>query len=333
MSAVDIERHRESLPSFAVIRDDLESVEARLHEVVPEGLGAVSAAVRYILQAGGKRLRPALVLLSARACGYAGEDAVLFATAAELLHTASLVHDDLLHGSALRRGLPTINTKWDGQVSLLAGEHFYLEMACILAQRRGSAIPDVLVSTATRMFRGEALQIVMNGRMDLSEETYLRIIEQKSALFLSACCQVGAMLNGTAAEIEQGLKTYGLSLGMAFQIRDDVLDLIAEQGVLGKSVGDDLAEGRFTLPVIHFLNNGAGHDRDRVVKVLSSRRSGKEKASKIVPLLKTHGAIEYAERKARLYAEEARRSLAALPRSEAKQVLEDLCGFVVERTS
>ena len=316
---------------FSIIEPELAQVEEKLSESIPKELVSIAQALEYVIQAGGKRLRPGLVLLSAKACDCLGDEAIAWATASELIHTASLVHDDLLDGAASRRGLPTVNARWGEAISLLTGEYLWLNVASALIRRRDTEVPVVLADTAMRMFRGEAQEFLHRGDISVSEEEYLQIIESKSASFLSACCEAGASLDGTSPDVSTTLKEYGLHLGFAFQIIDDMLDFTADEASLGKPVGGDARAGTVTLPVIHFLRQAHKRDRKDFLRALRLGK-GKEPDWKVVlDLLRQYGSLRYCSRTAEMHTVQARERLTPLKESDAKRSLSALCDFVVER--
>jgi len=316
---------------FSIIERELAQVEDKLSESIPQELISIAQALEHVIRAGGKRLRPGLVLLSAKACDCLGDEAIALATASELIHTASLVHDDLLDGSVLRRGRPTVNARWGEAISLLTGEYLWLNAASTLIRRRDTETPAVLADTAMRMFRGEAQEFLRRGDLSVSEEEYLQIIENKSASFLSACCEVGASLDGTSSEVSAALREYGLHLGLAFQVIDDILDFTADETRLGKPVGGDVRAGTVTLPVIHFLRQADKKDKKHFLQAL--RLGGRKEPDweVVLNLLRTYGSLMYCSKIAEMYATRARAQLSLLKESEAKTSLSALCDFVVER--
>ena len=360
---------------YGPIKGDLETVEKRLYDLIPAGMEPISTVERYILDNGGKRLRPALVLLSARAVypstasslksDLLAERAVSFAVAAELIHTATLVHDDLLDGSVLRRGHRTINSRWGRETALLLGDHLYLKATEILTSdsilnpdesrdvKQAYRASNLMLQTAAKIFKGEILQHRKRGQLSTTEEDYFEIIKSKSASFLSSCCTIGALLDGEACPGADGcLAKYGLNLGIAFQIRDDVLDLMGDEKKIGKAVGSDLKEGRLTLPVIHSLANARDGDRELLTSVLEARANkrtslfsrwrknfhgpehnglDKKQVQRIRKLLLDHGSIAYSMNIASDFAEMAKRDLEIIPDSQAKQSLVYLADHVMTR--
>ena len=357
---------------YEPIKADLQMVEKRLYDLVPSDLEPISTVEKYILDNGGKRLRPAFLLLSARAArlpadsesgGILSDNSISFAMAAEVLHTATLVHDDLLDGSALRRGRETINSRWGQGTALLLGDHLYLKAIELLTSesildpdksedfRQTYQASHLMLQTAAKMFKGEALQHRKRGELSTTEEDYFDIIGNKSAAFISSCCAIGAMLNGAAyPKASESLADYGFNLGMAFQIKDDILDLIGDEERIGKAVGSDLKEGRLTLPAIHLLANANG-DRKYLESILTSSSNGrlsvfyrlwkhsngnhkafsKRQLQRVRKLLLDNGSIEYSMKVANKFAGLARENLVTIPDSEAKQSLITLAEHVIAR--
>lgn len=363
---------------YGPIEEDLQMVEKRLYDLVPSDLDPISTVERYILDNGGKRLRPALVLLSVRAMhpsttsdANSGPDsslldrAIAFAAAAELIHTATLVHDDLMDGSVLRRGNGTINSKWGNEIAILLGDHLYLKATDILTNesilnpeksddfRRIYRASNLMLQTAAKIFKGEVLQHRKRGKLSTSEEDYFSIIESKSAAFISSCCMIGALLDGdTCPGADQHLASYGLNLGMAFQIRDDILDLMGDEKRIGKAVGSDLKDGRLTLPVIHLIANAGNGERKYLKSILvaSSRKKhsllnlrrrnsanhnglDKKQLQHIRELMSDKGSIAYSMNVASNFAQAAKRDLEEIPDSRAKQSLLSLTDHVMKRDS
>ena len=368
---------------YEPVKEELRTVEKRLYELVPADMEPISTVEKYIFDNGGKRLRPALVLLSARAVhsvetvpngngsGNGGsvasllERAITFAVAAELIHTATLVHDDLLDGSILRRGCKTINSGWGNEIAVLLGDHLYLKATEILTGKNilGSErsenfeqiyrASNLMLQTAAKIFQGEVLQHKKRGKLSTTEEDYFHIIESKSASFISSCCMIGALLDGsTCPGADESLASYGLNLGMAFQIRDDILDIMGDEKRIGKAVGSDLKEGRLTLPIIHLMANAQDGDREFFKSVLgnsgnkkgslfsrwrkNSHRTGnngfvKKQLPRIRETLLDCGSVAYSMDIAANFAEAAKRDLEKIPDSQARQSLMFLADHVMNR--
>lgn len=336
-------------PLFRVVKKELSGVERELRNFLPQrglakigrngiGFQPIIDATNHIIKAGGKRLRPALVLLSSRACNYRGSKSISLAAAVELIHVATLVHDDLLHGSVLRRGEETINAKWDHETALLVGDNLYLKTLSIIANNKdllennnNIKILRLILDTAHRIFQGEVLQFAKEDDFGISEEVYFQIIEGKTASFISACCRAGAFLAGSSEAVEKKFARYGLNLGIAFQIVDDLLDLVADHRQLGKSVGSDFRDGRCTLPYIHFLRVAQPAERDQLLGILKPEVRKRVRTSSVIKLLEKSKSIDYSYQRAGDYASRAEKELASISDSPAKDSLIKLCDYVVQR--
>ena len=302
---------------------ELGLVERRLKEAVASQVDVLSVASEHIIGSGGKRLRPKLVLLSFKAAG--GQDtaeALSVAVAVELLHTASLVHDDINDCSDLRRGRASVNARWGNGLALLIGDYVFVQLLNLIAGCDKRVI-RVVSDCCTAIVEGETLQMIRLGDPLLSEADYLRIVELKTARLFAACATLGGIVAGASPDCVDALAQYGLSLGMAFQIRDDVLDVIGNQEELGKPVDSDLSQGKMSLATIHAMRQSAKAESDAVATGLPTETD----------LLVNTGALEYATQTAKAYASQAHRALAELPESQARQELFDLADYAVARFS
>lgn len=301
--------------------EELNLVEDELKRAVVSNVGLLSRAGEHIVLSGGKRLRPRVLLLSFKAAG--GEDisrAVPVAAAVELLHTASLVHDDINDSSDLRRGHRTVNARWGDNLALLAGDFLFIRLLNLIAAFESSVI-RVVADSCLALVEGETLQVLTLGDTEMAEETYLKIVGQKTASLFAACAELGALVAGEAGQLAAALREYGYSLGIAFQIRDDTLDLVSKSGALGKPVASDLRQGKMSLATLFAIRRS-----DRAKEVLLS-----DEPERAIQLLHSTGAIEYATLKARQYAARAKDALHIVTESEAKTALLDLADFVVAR--
>jgi len=301
--------------------EELDLVEDVLRRAVASNVELLSRASEHIIRSGGKRLRPRIVLLSYEAAG--GEDlsaAVSVAAAVELLHTASLIHDDINDRSDMRRGRATVNARWGDSLALLTGDFIFIKLLSMIAAF-DSRVIRVLADCCTAIVEGETLQMLSLGDTEMAEETYLRIAGQKTASLFSACAELGGVVAGGGEQQITALKEYGLNLGIAFQIRDDTLDLVGQRDELGKPVASDLEQGKISLATLFALKRS-----ETTREVLFSND-----AAQAIQLLRDTGALEYAMLKAGEYSERAKEALSALPRSEAKAELCRLADFVVAR--
>ena len=306
-----------------ILGDELNLVENLLRRAAASEVELLAKASEYIILSGGKRLRPRVVLLSFTAAG--GEDTSLvvpLAAAVELLHTASLVHDDINDRSDVRRGQATVNAQWGNGLALLTGDFMFIGLLKLIAAF-DSRIVEIVADSCMALVEGEALQMLSLGDMEMTEETYFRIVGQKTASLFSACAELGAIMAEGAEQEVAALKEYGFCLGTAFQIRDDTLDLVGRSDTLGKPVASDSKQGKLTLASLFALGTS-----EQARDILSSRDP-----RLVVHMLRDTGAIDYAMRTAVEYAEKAKRALGVLPGSEARTGLLGLADFVVARES
>lgn len=314
---------------LAPLQPDLEKVERVLAEALGSPRPHVARLVEHLGHYRGKRLRPALLLLTARACGQVTPAHHVLGAVVEMIHTATLVHDDVLDGAAVRRHAVTVNARWGNQTSVLLGDYLFTH-AFHLTSTLGDARACELIGEATnRVCEGELHQVCERGNLELSEAEYFDIIDGKTAELTSCCCRLGALYAGMTAEVVENLARYGRGLGLAFQIADDLLDLIGEERATGKSLGTDLDQQKLTLPLIRMLHRAPAGVGERVRQIVDS--PGNHKREALAPLLAESGALAYARRKAEEFTAQARAELACLPSSPWRDLLEGLTGQVVHR--
>lgn len=312
---------------FAPIREELAQVEAILHRELHSSFPQVDEVVRHGCGLGGKRLRPALLLLSAKAAGSVRHDHLVLSAVVEMIHTATLIHDDVLDEATLRRHRPTVNARWNNQTSVLLGD-FLFTHAFYLASTLDSTFACQTIGRATNVVcEGELRQIATQDDFDLGEAEYLSIIEAKTAELCACCCRLGAHYAGASADVEESLAAFGRDLGIAFQIVDDLLDLEGQEVTVGKSLGTDLRQRKLTLPLIHLLAEADTVARSALIETLavSQEQDG------FLEQLEKSGALAYARHQASQFAERARAALTDLPPSTALDVLGQLPQFVIER--
>jgi len=315
---------------YAPVRADLDALDALLRRELTSDDPFIGELVEYVLHTRGKLIRPALVCLSAQASGGAGEPRLWIAAAVELIHIASLIHDDIIDQSALRRGTATVNAQWGNQIAVLLGDYLFAKAFDLISRARAVPVASAIAGAAVQMSQAEIMQIKYGSDPHEDEGVYLRIIAGKTAHLFSAACRAGALLAGNTAAATR-LADYGLSWGMAFQITDDALDLISEPAALGKPIHSDVSGGTVTLPVIHALRSASAPDRDRLVALLRGRRDGE--LGELDGLLRSYGGIRYALDVARRYSVQATASLAGLDDGPALRSLRALTEFVTSRTS
>jgi octaprenyl-diphosphate synthase len=315
---------------FDLLRDDLVAIEQELGRDAASSVSTITEIAEYLREGGGKRIRPSLLLLAAHMLGYAGPSAIRLGTVVEMVHTATLVHDDIIDGADTRRGRPSANTRWGNEKCVLAGDWLYMQAFRVALQEKNLRVLDLLIGLTQQMVEGELLQIQKLGKA-VSEAEYSDLIFRKTACLFSVSMRLGAVLAGATETQENNMGAYGRAVGLAFQIVDDVLDLTATEEVLGKPVASDLREGKATLAVIHALERGTGADREAIRTVLADRSFGRISHPQILEILHRHGSIDYAMDTACAYAEAARLTIAEFPESEAKRALLWVPGFVTTR--
>jgi octaprenyl-diphosphate synthase len=289
----------------------------------------VNQVAEHIVSGGGKRLRPMLVLLAAEAAGYRGEQHHQAAAVIEFIHTATLLHDDVVDESGLRRGRQTANALFGNAASVLVGDYLYSRAFQLMAELGRMRIMDVMADTTNQIAEGEVLQLMHIGNPDTDETAYLRVIERKTAVLFAAACRVGAILADAPKALEDALADYGMALGMAFQIADDVLDYVSDADTLGKNVGDDLAEGKPTLPLIHALHHADPEAVQTIRRVIET--GGLDSLDRVVRAIQDSGAIDYSVARAQSHADAAHRALAHLPDSAARACLDVLARYAIQR--
>jgi octaprenyl-diphosphate synthase len=312
-----------------LVRDDWVGVNSEILDNLHSDVALVNSVSRYIINSGGKRLRPLLVLLAARACGYEGDKHIQTAVIIEFIHTATLLHDDVVDESKLRRGHDTANNVFGNQASVLVGDFLYSRSFQLMVKVGHMRIMDVLADATNTIAEGEVLQLMNCNDPDTTEAQYLDVIYRKTAKLFEAGMLIGAILAGQTTAIEDALKAYGRKLGCAFQLVDDALDYSSKADDIGKNIGDDLAEGKPTLPLIHALKNAAPDEQLIIRKAIEA--GGLDQIERIVSTIKATGALAYTVRKAELAAKEAIEALEPLADSAYKTALIELAQFAVQR--
>jgi octaprenyl-diphosphate synthase len=316
---------------FEPIRDDLELVEQEFVRHIQSRVALIPEMGRYIQNSGGKRVRPAVLLMAARLGGYTGDRAVLYASVVEFIHTATLVHDDIIDGADLRRGRLAVHSRWGNDITVLLGDYLYIKSMAMALTQDSLEIIRLLCDVTLRMIEGELYQLTKTGDVDITEDEHFEIIRRKTAYLFGGCAQIGGMLGGIAKEHEQALREFGFNLGIAFQLVDDLLDYTADESALGKPVGGDLREGKVTLPIILLLQRG-GAEADRLIRtVVQERTVSSEQWRDITRLLREHRTPELAYAQAMEYARRAKAALDAFPPSRERDALVALTDYVLAR--
>jgi octaprenyl-diphosphate synthase len=315
---------------FELLREDLSAIEREFGRDTVSGVEAITEIGEYLRGGGGKRIRPMLLLLSAKLFNRQGRGAIKLGAVMEIIHTATLVHDDIIDEAQTRRGRPAANTQWGNSKCVLAGDWLYMQAFKIAVQERNFRILDTLIDLTQQMVEGELLQIEKLGKL-ISLDEHFDLIFRKTACLFSVCMRIGAILGGATAEQEENLAQYGRDLGMAFQIVDDVLDLTASEDVLGKPVASDLREGKVTMAVIHALERCTPREREKIAAVVRERAFDGVTHREILDILDRYGSIDAAHQSALQYAELARNAICGFPQSEIKRALLWAPEFVVDR--
>lgn len=316
---------------FEPIRADLEAVEREFARQIQSQVDVIPQIGTYLQEGGGKRVRPAVLLMAARLCGYTGPRAVLNAAVVEFIHTATLVHDDIIDDADVRRGRRTAHARWGSDVTVLAGDFLYIKSMAMALTQDTLDIVRLLCDVTLRMIEGEIYQLTKNGDVDIGEDEHFDIVRRKTAYLFGGCAQIGGMLGGAGPERERALREYGFNLGILFQLVDDLLDFTGEAETVGKPVGGDLREGKITLPIIHLRRHG-GPEADALVRdIVGARGATPDQWSRLRALLAEHGSIAYARARAVEYAEAAKRHLLAFAPAPERDALAALADYVLAR--
>lgn len=318
----------------AMVADDLKRTDALIKErMESKHAPLIPTLAAHLIEAGGKRLRPILTLAGAHLCGYSGESHVKLAAAVEFIHSATLLHDDVVDESDRRRGRTTANFRWGNKNSILVGDYVFARSFQLMVETNSLEALRILSDASAVIAEGEVLQLAMQNDLSTGEDTYFQVIRGKTAALFSAAAEVGAVIAGESAEKQAALREYGDQLGIAFQIADDLLDYGGSSAALGKNVGDDFREGKITLPVLIAYDRAEGEDRAFWKRVIEKRDQKDGDLDRAMDLLTSTGALAETRRKAELHAVAARDALDAFPECDMRETLRDLVAFVVARTS
>ena len=315
----------------SLVEEDLARVEVLFAEQFRSDVALVAEIGRYVQVGGGKRIRPALLLLACGLCNYRGERATVLASVVEFIHTATLLHDDIIDQATVRRGRRSVNSRWGNDITVLLGDFLYTKAMSMALSRDNLRILRLLSDVTLRMIEGQLLEIERNGDLKVSDASHLDIIRRKTADLFSACMRIGAVLGEAGEKREAALAGYGLNLGICFQMVDDLLDFTADEKVLGKPTANDLREGKLTLPVIFLLRRAGRAGVDMVSTVLADRGFGRVTREDLVALARDHGALDEARALAGHYAKLARQDLAGFERSRYREALMALPDFILAR--
>ncbi len=316
---------------YAQVGPDIVRIEEEINRLLESNIPLIPVVGRYIMGSGGKRLRPLLMVLSSRLCGYSGNDDALLAVVFEFVHAATLLHDDVVDHAELRRNRPSANTVWGNPAVVLIGDFLYSKSIQIAVGYRDIRILEVLLEATTKMSEGEVLQLINSDNLEINEGEYLEVITSITAVLISAACWTGAIFGGGGLAEERALKAYGHNLGIAFQLIDDTLDFTGESEELGKPVGNDLQEGKATLPLIYALQNAKTAERLRLRQIFTSEHIQAKELSEIKSLVVRSGGIEYTNNKACAHSIRAKEALRIFPHGPVKEILQDIADYVICR--
>jgi octaprenyl-diphosphate synthase len=314
----------------SLVHSDLEATDNFICTELQSDIPYINALIEYILKAGGKRIRPLLVLLTARACNHQHKQHIDLAAAIELVHTATLLHDDVVDGSTLRRGRETANTIWGNQSSVLVGDFLYSRAFQLIVKLANLNILNIFASATNLIAEGEILQLLNRNEPDTTEAAYFEVIQRKTAKLFEVAAQTGAVLSAENTQQISAMQEYGLQLGIAYQLIDDALDYHSSTEEMGKNIGIDLAEGKPTLPLIHAMRKGTPAEVKLIRKAI--KHGSVKDLDSIIAIIESTKAIEYTADAAKRHAQQSQAALAHIPDTPYRQALHDLTAFVVERS-
>ena len=312
-------------------RAELDGVEHQVRQNLDSSVTLVNTVAAHILSSGGKRVRPLLLLLSARLCGYTGREHYQLGSLVEFIHTATLLHDDVVDEADIRRGRPTARKVWGNQISILVGDYLYSKAMAQIVEFRSHGMNEVLAEACTKMAEGEVLQLYYNGNPSMPESDYIKIVEHKTAGLIAAACRMGAILADASEEKQSALFRFGQYLGIAFQVADDTLDYNADGERLGKTLGQDLRQGKATLPLLHLLDHCSEQDRTMIKDRMETRTLSREDLERILGLMQDAGSLAYAMERAKAYIATAQHELEVFEDSSARRALVVAADYMITR--
>lgn len=316
---------------LALIGDDLKNVERQFKKDLESNVPLIRKVGEYVLASGGKRIRPALLLMAAKLLDYKGERHVPIASVVEFIHTATLLHDDVVDSANLRRGLASANTLWGNEASVLVGDFLFSKSFSLMVADGDLNVLRVLADATTRIAEGEVLQLICTSDVEITEERYIEVVVCKTAELLAAACQAGAIIGNATKEQEAALSAFGMDLGIAFQLMDDTLDYIADEKEFGKSIGHDLEEGKITLPLIETLRRCSTEERELVSEIIEKDELAPDDFEHVLELVNRFGGIEYTVNRAKQHIASAKSHLGVFKDSPARTALFRLADYVVTR--
>lgn len=313
------------------IGEDLEKVDQEFRKNLKSGVPIISAIGEHLLLSGGKRFRPTLLLLSAKLCDYHGDHHISMASLIEFIHTATLLHDDVVDRAQLRRGSLSANSIWGNEACVLVGDFLFTKCFSLMVESGNLRILQAISKATTLMAEGELDELIKTNDLSLTEEDYLSIIARKTGALIAAAAQIGGILGNTSEEREEALTQFGMDVGMAFQLTDDNLDYSSKEEEFGKKIGIDLQDGKITLPLIFTLSRCSGEEKDFIWKVVESEPISKDDFFRVVEMIERYQGLRYSWEKAKEYIERAKRHLQSFPNGREKKALEILADYVLER--
>ncbi len=313
------------------VKDELAEIETSLHENLSPHFDLIAQVTSHIMFSGGKRLRPLLTVLCAKLCGYTGNYDKKFSTIFEYLHAASLLHDDIVDGASLRRGRPVANSIWGSTAAVLVGDFLLARSLSIAAEAHSLKIIRTIAEVTEKMSQGEIHQLIRKGDPNLSEEEYMEIIERKTAVLIQGACRSGALIAEASDQKADALSAYGLNIGIAFQMADDLLDYTSDVTSLGKDVGSDLREGKMTLPLIYALKTADAGQRASMEKIIADQNFSVQDFRALTERIETCGGVSYTKEKAARYVERAKTDLSVFEDSEIKSLLLNIADYALDR--
>lgn len=316
---------------YLTIQNDLDKVEDTLRGFCRSSNVLISEISSYMFQQSGKRIRPALLLLCSKIFGYQGQENIFLSALVETIHTASLIHDDIIDNSDLRRGRETVHARWGPNITVLLGDYLYIETLHRALQTEHPKIVQILMETSSEMIHGELNEYYLSGNLGIEEKDYLDIISKKTGSLFAACCRIGGVLGRVSGETEEEMSLLGRNIGICFQIIDDLLDYTGDEKNLGKPVLSDLSEGRITLPLIYTLNNDSGENKKRIARLLGRKTLENEALQEILRIVQSNGALDYTHKKAEEFSSKTKSLIGRLPESPYRDALALLPDFILTR--
>jgi len=316
---------------LALIGDDLKNVERQFKKDLESDVPLIRKVGEYVLSSGGKRIRPALLLLAAKLLDYSGDRHVPLASVVEFIHTATLLHDDVVDSANIRRGLASANTLWGNEASVLVGDFLFSKSFSLMVADGDLNVLRVLADATTRIAEGEVMQLICTSDVDITEERYIEVVICKTAVLLAAACQAGAIIGGATAEQEAALAAFGMDLGIAFQLMDDTLDYAADEKEFGKSIGHDLEEGKITLPLIETLRKCSATERELVGDIVAKEELEDGDFDRVYALVTGFGGLDYTVSRAKEYIASAKARMEVFADSPVRSALFRLADYVVTR--